>query len=440
MLKKLKKIDPDIIIYFAVVIFLAYNMAFVDDSFKHFRNVAFIWTYFVVSRRQIRLDIGDALIFTGMLSYYWIWQYSFWDGLILGLKVTSMYQIGKYLIEYSPAKYDEYLYSNGKDDHDYKDSIIYIAYAMIIIAVVLFVRGILNHLWLIDNVRYYEWPDMYGNVMLKTHHEFYLIMISSLLVFGIMSFSRNIKALGLMLIIVPIMANLLALVGNERLVVVASAVTAIIVFALFVVEQRIYKKRSFIAITTVIVLMLGILIVFFVNNTMGIHDWYTQSLWSRDGGILHNVRFQMMNKSISMLSDYPFGHCEVSLYNSKDYPNVIFDYAHNSWLDIGRRGGIIPLIITLGFTGTNIYSALFLWIKARDHYKYVILSAFVGITLYCGFEPAILARESYVFWNTEVLLGGILNGCHLMTTDRYKEIVIHLGDGIKLNPDRRYSQ
>ena len=416
MLRKIEKINPDIIIYFAVVIFLAYNMAFVDDSFKHFRNVAFIWTYFVVSRRQIRLDIGDALIFTGMLSYYWIWKYSFLEGLILALKVTSMYQIGKYLTD--PVGH------SVQDNNQNSDSQKIGMFTVLLIAILFFIRGILDYSWLINNDNYIEWPDIYGIMTLRTHHEFYLVTACSLLAVSIIFFTKLSKILGVVLFTISVTAYFAAIKGNTRLAVVGGLFTSFLILFFWVFENKLFNKR---------IVIIGIIIVFgffggifslFYYNIHGLKDWYISSGWARDGGILHNIRFQIFRKSISLLKDYPFGHCDVSVYKSKT-SDKFFDYAHNSWLDIGRRGGVIPLALTVCFTLTNIYSLIRLWINSKGAYKYALISAFLGIIMYNGFESGIMSKPTYIYWNTGILLGGLINGYYLSKTGT-KEMIISL--------------
>jgi len=369
------------------------------------------------------LDIGDVLIFLGMLSFQGFYEEWLWSAFPYAFETLLVYQIGKYFV--TPCCGN--LNSSNTDDQ-----VRPVVFVVLTLAVVLFVRGLLNFSYFLSNpiegdIEGWEgWGTWSGDSTPRTQHEFYLVLIGSLLViwlFFIIKEKRYVLGLLGLTASCAAIAMGLAVQGRMTFFCSAGAVASVIVLLFF--ERKLYLNR-YTRIAGILLVLLAISTpALFHNNVAGLGELYESSGMSGSGGILHNVRFDMFRQSIRLLKDYPWGRCAIPLFEYGVRPN---DYAHNSWLDIGRRGGIIPLVLTIAFTITNIYALIRAWIKKADQGIYVLVAGFVGITLYNSFEPGIMG--DYAIWNTEVFLGGLAYGLYASTSGRYG-LVINLRDNDK---------
>lgn len=67
--------------------------------------------------------------------------------------------------------------------------------------------------------------------------------------------------------------------------------------------------------------------------------------------VINSIRFDLWRAGIMSLIKYPLGGCNDCLI--RDYGQASM-YAHNMWLDIGRNGGIISILLLLFFQISHI--------------------------------------------------------------------------------------
>ncbi len=341
-------------------------------------------------------DISDAFLTIGMSSFVIISDYtivlgSVWiAGIAIGIGVLAAYQLGKTIV-----------YTSVTNCVDLSKNYI------IILVVSFFVSGICNHAFLIKDISLYEsgWPAIGMDYLPKTQHEFYLIPVCSLFLFWIF-LCRKKLLIGYLGIIISLVSLIMATIIRERMVLCCTFVTTIIVIFLMSVDKNVGNSKLIREKACFGLIVMVILFVLYCMNVGGVREWYTHSKWFNDGGILNNVRFRVMWKSIKLLKDYPWGNCHVSLTVTNS--ELFKDYAHNTWLDIGRRAGIIPMLLILGFSVFNLIAIARVWIREKELSKYALISCFVAVTLYNMFEPAIIAN--LMFWIAEAFLGGIAMG------------------------------
>ncbi len=396
-----KKTNFEGIIDHTMISVCALCMAFVDDQFNSLVIIALIWSIFVIMRKRITIDWGDILLFIGMLVFKWIWGDLFFDGLRYAFMVIMVYQIGRYITE----KRDNFsTYVKGNESETLT------LYSLFAVSMTLFVRGLLNYSYLlshnesIERGRWPIWNSSNLEPVPRTQQEFYLVMMGCLLVYWVLIIREN-HLIGSVGVIVSCLSVGLGMITDGRMA-FGCCLSAFVISAIAVsIEKRIIKRKSFQSLIVILFLGFCIFHTLLNNNIFGLADWYNNSMWSKQGGLFHNVRFSLMKQSIELLKDYPWGHCDVLLIEDESIKTM---YAHNSWLDIGKSSGLIPMVLTICFTLTNVFYLIVLCLKSKSIVRYLLLATFTGMTMYNMFEPAILANYSY--WNMEILIGGMITG------------------------------
>lgn len=403
MFASFKKINREYLIYGIIIIVFALSMTFITEMFLLYMMIALVWSYLVILRKKVTIGIGDALIFMAMLAYMWTWTYEFWEGVAFALKITSVYQVGKYLSE--PE-----FYGSGDAEHSLGSNTGKFAFVVILIlASVLLSLGLLNYSYILlhpEVMPTASWPSWLNPeiVDLKTHYEFYLIIWGSLLTFWLILFKQTKTAGAIVGAMISLFSVILGVYGLGRLTFGCTVGTMALVLALVLIDNKAYKNRWIWIVVGIFTLVAVALHMGIQFNVVGMGDLYADSNWSRGGGILHNVRFTIFRKAILLIIEHPFGH----------YDDLIWQWyyaAHNSWLDIALRGGVISFILMVCFTVSNIVSMFMVWVKDKSVYRYALICAFIGMTLYNCFEtPVTFNSATYMCWSVEVFLGGLVNG------------------------------
>ncbi|MBR6160036.1 MAG: O-antigen ligase family protein, partial [Lachnospiraceae bacterium] len=373
MAEKLKSIDKNRLMFVIVIVAISENMAFARNHvMSHFCLMAVIWSICVIAQRKIRLDIGDVLIFFGMMLF--MWQYRGWipEGLAYGAMCMTVYQVGK-LIAGGVRPYNSVVPAGVNES---EESVTRIMDLVIIMSIALFIRGLLNYRYVLKwrskvqefSLKFRLEKDLYDEPLPRTMQAFYLVLVASLLIFFIYLLRKSI-AIGIMGIILSAAAIWLDIENKGRMVVCCAIVTLAVVLVAAGIEKKLYKRRWMQIAVAVALAGLVALIIAIWTDFYGLRDWYENSFWVRDGGIVGNVRFQIMKNALLEMKEHPFsGSNEALFVTSRE---AISSLAHNSWLDIGVNSGVIPFILTVGFTLTNIISIFYIWQNCPDGRKYV---------------------------------------------------------------------
>ena len=143
--------------------------------------------------------------------------------------------------------------------------------------------------------------------------------------------------------------------------------------------------------------------------------------FGRDGGILHNVRFEAQKNAVAQLFKYPFGGYQMDL--------GVLEMAHNVWLDTAKAAGIFPFAVLVAYTVLNIYD-LFKMMRNRVLHtgiKYVLSGLWLVMMLYYMVEPALEANVQYMIpW---FYINGIICeiNCKNSNAEKRKDIKWNLG-------------
>jgi O-antigen ligase len=156
------------------------------------------------------------------------------------------------------------------------------------------------------------------------------------------------------------------------------------------------------------VLFLIALVIIYLINTWGIRSWFENTLFfhriSQTSIYEEGSRFITWGKASRAIFEHPFGIP----------PNFRFNlgsnFAHNLWLDVGLKTGILPLIPLLIFT----ISLLFSMVKVVLNRKYLIflrvLIAVTGIAFYVTFFLEPVMEGFFIMFLLYCFYFGIVEG------------------------------
>lgn len=348
--------------FFILLVSLVFLVNFEDRSILF----ALILFLFITSRRRsVEFDIGDILIFAMPFYTQMVFGSGLADALFTGLGCVLFYQLGKSVGDRVKA--------------------------VIIPAAILAIKGVLGYTYIFRfgrNFAQVMWPGWNDEMMPRTHHESWMVLIAVLLIyFIIITVKRNYY--GIIGIAASVCAIGVAVYGRGGLAFILSIGTAAITLAGMAIKGGILRKKNTRIAAIVILALFAVAAIIFTAK-------------------VHNDRFIVMGQQIALTFSSPFGATDSAvLYNIEGAETTAVP---NSWLQAGRQGGIIALILACTFTGFNIYWLVKVWAGDDTITKYAPIAAFIGITLLNMFEPCILNNGT--FWYLMIYLGGMIRSMY----------------------------
>ncbi len=382
-----------------ILFFMILSISFVTEVDPHL-FIAFVGLFVVVAiRKEIRVDLGDLFLFLGMFIWWYTMSfgeiygdapgYDIHDAIVLAVGLTAVYQLGKSIV----------FITSGPPENAAVKALFYVAGFML-------VKGLLNFA-VRPKGESIEWEDWNGVLRARTQHEIFFVITACLLVYFVVLLYYKKWSWGIAGIVISILCVLRGVSVRGRLSFGCCICTLLIVLAGITIEKRLYKRLIFKLMLLLVVVAVGFGVIAYNLDYYGIKTWYSGSIWGAEGGFFHNVRFQLMVETLKRLKDYPFGNNEdmIILPNGAEHM-----YAHNSWLDVAKTGGIIPFVLIVAFTVTNIISLIRVWKISNNINKYAVFAGFIGFTLYLSVQPSIIS--SLLYWSVEVYMAGLLRGMY----------------------------
>ena len=349
---------------------------------------------YVYHARRLCFDIGDVLLALGTFSYYVFTDQGIDAALYYSIIYVVMYQVGKMIV------------TVGGYEPESKA-----AWMAIAIGVARMLMGFLHYSVRPEgaNEQWVGWGE--DGLTPRTGFEMYLVIMAALLgYFLILTFKTNkwSRILGGIGIILSAICVYLGVSSEGRFALGCCICGTMAVLILFFIESGFYKKIYGKIILSILFSIAAAIPIAYIFNLFGYRTLYENSYLSESGGFVTNTRFTLMLQQIKLFKDYPLGHCEVPLieYNSED-TGAITHYVHNFWLDIGRRGGVIPAALYIAFSLTNIISMIKVAIHGKTISRYAIIAAFIGAMLYSALEATIFGKG---YWSSIILMGGLIRG------------------------------
>ena len=248
MIEKLRNNNADWRIYIIIAVLFACNAAFIDDGDLYWTVIGILLFCLVLIRKKLSFDWGDLLIFAGMAGYGLIRDDAFLDSVDFGLKILVVYQIGKCLA-------DPWKPETGMTTESDNTSVDWTAFVVIVLSLAFYCRALLNYSYVIVDkavLTDLEWPKWDWTIpawgsktggMGHTHHQFYLIMMASMLIYYILVIKckRSIK-LAITGIILALSAATLGTLTAGHLGLVCSLAATIVAVILLVTENKLYRS------------------------------------------------------------------------------------------------------------------------------------------------------------------------------------------------------
>ena len=342
--------------------------------------------------KKLAVDPESLLLFAGMLIYGIIGKGEnnfFWNIKVVLLPFL-FYLYGKSVISLS-----------NRQECQHRTNALIVA-----LNTGLLIASMLNAVnWVTDRLVYgRSWREFWTDVVKPaTQHVFYNVITVALIFYGIYCWKKN-KLLSLFLIAGGIWSLWFSLIsGSRTLIAIFVLVFGLNILLFYCLNRANHKIRKSMHILFLILLGICALAGFcYIFNIGGFSDYMKSPMWARDGGILHNVRFEIQWKAITQLFKYPMGGSQMELSR--------WNHTHNVWLDIANRSGLIPFCLIVAYTIATIYNLIKLLIKQTvpQAMKYLLMSSYLSLFLYYMIEPALEAN--IIYWSVWALICGLIKG------------------------------
>lgn len=274
-------------------------------------------------------------------------------------------------------------------------------------AIGLFINSLLNameyYLWGSEGRR--RWTEFWSQWNIPaTQHVFWQLLIVGL-TFYFFCYIKKYKISHSLLILGSVFSLWFSLTTGSRLLLMVFLVVLLINVLLFFYlnwNKDFIKKYLWVILSIIIIATIAIAIIWF-TDLGGIRTYFQNSFWSRDGGILHNIRFQAQIDAIRQLFKYPSGGRQMIL------PSTLY-FVHNVWLDMANASGIYSfsfIVIYTIFTFVDLFR-LITNRRIDAEFKYLLMSAYFSFWLYYMVETALDAH--LMLWAVWMLVCGIIQG------------------------------
>lgn len=362
----------------------AFNASFVYHGAIHFLLDVAVLMCLIDMFGAIKLDVTDLFLFLGVCFFFYNQDKDVANACMTAGVIWVEYLIGKGIGK-TIIKEDEKC----------------MPLCLGVVSLILAIKGLLTYSWLFKNEYNGIFP-MWGTGILlpRTQHEYFLIMMTTSLAFWIIYIKKN--KWSLIGVVISMLTLALSLYGLGRMSMCATLVVIVLVCFLCLAEKK-FQINYKIVLISICIMLIGVILVIcrkgIVFKLLTIRDWST------DGGILGNIRFTLWIEALKLILQYPMGSSHIVII---PYEGRIEGFAHNTWIDIGRTGGVIPFVLMVIFTVIVCIRLVQIWKREKCVEKYALIAVFIGMTLYCMFEPVLNANP--YFFCGEVFLSGMVMG------------------------------
>lgn len=380
MAEKIKKKEKWIFIVSLMIL-----LAFFTQLFNFPNKLAIICTFLIcivycIIQRKIMFGIREALLLITLLLYIWFSGRRNFTGISIVL-LPVLFQITvRYLVD-----------SSGNSEIMFKRS--WLLMGAFVLGYT--IHAALNAKTIVEvdpNFQVRRWIDFWtGSEVPATQHNIYYLPVLALM-FPSLLYIKKRKLLCSLILIVSLIFLYFSLLTHSRiplLIFILVFIWGNFLFLIYNWKDKRKRRKIFCCGGIVLaVLIVAGWLVWINRNAIQLTSFYTA--FSRDGGILHNVRFQAQYNVVKQLFVYPFGGYQMDLAG--------LNYAHNVWLDMANAAGVIPFALMLVYTLLGMYDLFFLLRseKVCQAVKYVISGLWIVMILYYMVEPALESSVQFI--------------------------------------------
>lgn len=237
----------------------------------------------------------------------------------------------------------------------------------------------------------------------RTTFQLGFLLTISLIGVAVYIYRKN-KALSILLIVVNVIIQICAYLTSGRQPIIYMGLLLIIVAALNLYDKK-FKvgqiEKWIYRLLAIFILAVALLaIAFYKFRFFGLVEIDTENMWLRDGGILHNIRFEVDAEAIKMLPNNPLGGYECTILDHGISHSMLTEYA--------REWGLMPFALLVIFSVLILVEALRLAFSRKINVivKYTLFPAFICINLYHLMEPNAHAHRN--FWLFGLFISGMI--------------------------------
>lgn len=389
------RINKQTAVFAGICLFLlCYFMMLFD--FPNILTVIFgttICSFLLVRQKIFRLDIGTCLLVITITSYFII-RYGVTQAFAMGLPYVGilMYVLANYLSCEAKTK-------------ENSERLLFMIFFTVVLGYT--IHGFLNSYMYLAGYRTEgrrHWYDFWMNVYLPaTEQVIYFLPILSLIFPAIIYFRKS-KVLNVFILLSSVFFVYISWVSDSRM--------SIFIFPLVFAAQAVLyallewdkikaaimkRKRLFIAICVcaAVVLLLFIIV---DNPVMSV----LKTKLGRDGGVFGSDRFVAQRLALEQLFVYPMGGSKMEFGR--------ITYAHNTWLDMANRAGLIPFFAFTAYTFWTIYEMI-VWLTKTEistRRKLMVAGVYGAFFLYYTVERGI--DNSMHFMTPWFFINGMVHG------------------------------
>ena len=277
-----------------------------------------------------------------------------------------------------------------------------------------FLYSVLNHtIYMKEGFPYGGriWDEYWTHSMrYATEFSYWGIFITGLSGYGVFCLSRKKWIQGLLICILVVVENYIQIVVDNRMVLMVTIVVAAVSAVLYAYLNRNDRKKLKILVLSTAA-MVAVILIILAANVGGVRDTtFFINLMTRDGGILKNIRFQMMWEAMCMLPSHWKG-------GGTMYPAGL-NCVHNYWLQAANDTGIFTFILWMIFN-ISMLASLFTCIrssKISQKIKYMIVPLMAAVISYLSLEIGGQGESEYIIFY--VMIVAILR--QLVKNEKYE--------------------
>lgn len=352
-----------------------------------------ICSFLLVRQKIFRLDIGTCLLVITITSYFII-RYGVTQAFAMGLPYVGilMYVLANYLSCEAKTK-------------ENSERLLFMIFFTVVLGYT--IHGFLNSYMYLAGYRTEgrrHWYDFWMNVYLPaTEQVIYFLPILSLIFPAIIYFRKS-KVLNVFILLSSVFFVYISWVSDSRMsififpLVFAAQVVLYALLEWDKIKAAIMKRRRlFIAICVcaAVVLLLFIIV---DNPVMSV----LKTKLGRDGGVFGSDRFVAQRLALEQLFVYPMGGSKMEFGR--------ITYAHNTWLDMANRAGLIPFFAFTAYTFWTIYEMI-VWLTKTEistRRKLMVAGVYGAFFLYYTVERGI--DNSMHFMTPWFFINGMVHG------------------------------
>ena len=293
--------------------------------------------------------------------------------------------------------------------------------AFISLALGLFLQGLVDYIYgYIQRGEWFvQWEQFWtGETQVKNTFELEFLLITCLLP-AVFYIRRKAKSICFVYLVAEAMILFFCLKTGGRINFLVLMLQVFFIAVFNVADADKIKRRKavrwLLTLVGVLLILLLVLSLLIKLDLFGIGSIYYNSFWSRDGGVLHNVRLSCIVEGVQKSFIYPLGGFTVDALGEYGGGS-----SHNLWLEYARQYGLVPLICLFTFSAITVVYAVKLLLKSSDRFswcKRLLVPAVICLNMYHSMEPNGHAQRH--LWLFCIVISGMLARIAGMDQEKY---------------------